>query len=161
MLASSRVMTKDVVLRGTVDTEAIRQQKGVDAQAFFGSDVTVDNQIMVKAAEAVAMAPPPAAKLYFETGKTAVCRPMQTATLAPIVDWLNANPNSKAVISGFHDPRGNQNVNEELAKNRAKAVRDALKRQVLMKTRIEIRKPESVDGGADLAEARRVEVSVE
>ena len=44
---------KDVVLRGTVDTEAIREQKGVDAQAFFGSAVTVDNQIMVKAAEPV------------------------------------------------------------------------------------------------------------
>lgn len=151
---------KDVVLRGTVDTEAIREQKGVDAQAFFGSSVTVDNQIMVKAAEPVAMVPPPAAKLYFDTGKTALQNDADT-TLAPIVEWLNANPASKAVISGFHDPRGNQKVNEDLAYNRAKAVHAALITAGIDVMRIELRKPESVDGGGDLNEARRVEVSVE
>jgi outer membrane protein OmpA-like peptidoglycan-associated protein len=151
---------KDVVLRGTVDTEAIREQKGVDAQAFFGSSVTVDNQIMVKAAEPVATVPPPAAKLYFETGKTALQNDAD-ATLAPIVEWLNANPSSKAVISGFHDPRGNQKVNEDLAYNRAKAVHAALITAGIDVMRIELRKPESVDGGGDLNEARRVEVSVE
>lgn len=151
---------KDVVLRGTVDTEAIREQKGVDAQAFFGTNVTVDNQIMVKAAEPVAMAPPPAAKLYFDTGKTAL-QADADATLAPIVEWLNANPASKAVISGFHDPRGNQKVNEDLAYNRAKAVHASLITAGIDVMRIELRKPESVDGGGDLNEARRVEVSVE
>jgi cytochrome c oxidase subunit 2 len=151
---------KDVVLRGTVDTEAIREQKSVDAQAFFGSGVTIDNQIMVKAAEPVAMAPPPAAKLYFDTGKTAL-QSDADATLAPIVEWLKTNPASKAVISGFHDPRGNQAVNENLAYNRAKAVHAALITVGIDVMRIELRKPESVDGGGDLTEARRVEVSVE
>ena len=151
---------KDVVLRGTVDTEAIRDQKGVDAQAFFGSSVTVDNQIMVKAAEPAAMVPPPAAKLYFDTGKT-VLQSDADATLAPIIEWLNANPASKAVISGFHDPRGNQKVNEDLAYSRAKAVHATLVTTGIDVMRIELRKPESVDGGGDLAEARRVEVSVE
>jgi outer membrane protein OmpA-like peptidoglycan-associated protein len=151
---------KDVVLRGTVDTEAIREQKGVDAQAFFGSGVTIDNQIIVKAAEPVALMPPPAAKLYFDTGKTAL-QADADATLAPIIEWLNANPTSKAVISGFHDPRGNQKVNEDLAYNRAKAVHASLITAGIDVMRIELRKPESVDGGGDLAEARRVEVSVE
>ncbi|MEQ1597842.1 MAG: OmpA family protein [Methylotenera sp.] len=151
---------KDVVLRGAVDTEAIREQKGVDAQVFFGPSVTVDNQIMVKAAEPVAMAPPPAAKFYFDTGKTAL-QADADATLAPIIEWLNANPASKAVISGFHDPRGNQKVNEDLAYNRAKAVHAALITAGIDVMRIELRKPESVDGGGDLNEARRVEVSVE
>jgi outer membrane protein OmpA-like peptidoglycan-associated protein len=151
---------KDVVLRGAVDTEAIREQKGADAQAFFGPNVTIDNQIMVKAAEPVAMAPPPAAKLYFDTGKTAL-QSDANATLTPIIEWLNANPASKAIISGFHDPRGNQKVNEDLAYNRAKAVHAALITAGIDVMRIELRKPESVDGGGDLNEARRVEVSVE
>jgi outer membrane protein OmpA-like peptidoglycan-associated protein len=152
---------KDVVLRGTVDTEAIREQKGADAQAFFGPSVTIDNQIMVKAAEPpVVIAPPPAAKLYFDTGKTALPGDAD-ATLAPIIEWLNANPAAKAVISGFHDPRGNQKLNEDLAYGRAKAVHAALITAGVDVMRIELRKPESVDGGGDLAEARRVEVSVE
>jgi cytochrome c oxidase subunit 2 len=151
---------KDVVLRGAVDSEAIREQKGLDAQAFFGSDVTIDNQIIIKAAEPVAAIPPPAAKFYFDTGKT-VLQSGAEATLAPIVEWLNANPASKAVISGFHDPRGNQQVNEDLAYSRAKAVHAALITTGIDVMRIELRKPESVDGGGDLAEARRVEVSVE
>ena len=104
--------------------------------------------------------PPPAAKLYFDTGKTTL--PVNAnATLVPIVEWLKAHDNAKAVLSGFHDPRGNQAINEELAKNRAKSVREALKTAGIDEARIEMRKPESVNGGGDLAEARRVEVSVE
>jgi outer membrane protein OmpA-like peptidoglycan-associated protein len=152
---------KSVVLTGIVDTDATKQQKGTDAQAFFGPNVTVDNQIVVKAAEQpAAVMPPPAAKLYFDTGKTALKNDTNT-NLAPIVEWLKANANAKAVISGYHDPRGNQAINEELAKNRAKAVRDALKASGIDEARIEMRKPQSVNGGDDLTEARRVEVSVE
>jgi len=151
---------KNVVLTGTVDTDAIKQQKGTDAQAFFGSNVTIDNQLVVKAAEPVAALPPPAAKLYFDTGKTGLPADAD-ATLAPIIAWLNANASAKAILSGYHDPRGNQAVNENLAKNRAKSVREALKAAGIDEARIEMRKPESVDGGGDLAEARRVEVSVE
>lgn len=151
---------KNVVLRGTVDSEATKTQKGADAQAFFGPAVTIDNQLVVKAAEVTAMAPPPGAKLYFDTGKTTLPGDAD-ASLAPIIDWLKAHAESKAVLSGFHDPRGDQAFNEELAKNRAKAVREALKTAGIDESRIEMRKPESVDGGGDLAEARRVEVSVE
>jgi outer membrane protein OmpA-like peptidoglycan-associated protein len=150
---------KSVVLTGTVDTEDIKTQKGQEAQTFFGADVAVDNQITVKVAEPVAMAAPPAAKLYFDTGKTALPADTDT-TLAPIIEWLNANPDSKAVISGFHDPRGNQKANEDLAYNRAKAAQAALITAGIDVLRIEFVKPESVDGGGDLAEARRVEVSI-
>ena len=151
---------KNVVLIGMVDTDAIKQQKGADAQAFFGSNVTVDNQITVKAAEPVAAMAPPATKLYFNTGKTSI-KGEANAELVAIVDWLKANANAKAVISGFHDSRGNQTFNEELAKSRAKSVADALKAAGIDEARIEMRKPQSVDGGADLTEARRVEVSLE
>ena len=122
--------------------------------------MTVDNQLTVKVAEPIAAMPPPAAKLYFDTGKTTLKAEASTE-LPPIVDWLKTNANGKAVISGFHDPRGNQTSNELLAKNRAKAVLGALKAAGIDEARIEMRKPQSVDDGADLAEARRVEVSVE
>ena len=64
----------------------------------------MDNQITVKAAEPFAVVAPPAAKLYFDTAKTN--QPADSAaTLAPIVEWLKANPNAKAVIYSFHDLR--------------------------------------------------------
>jgi outer membrane protein OmpA-like peptidoglycan-associated protein len=151
---------KNVVLTGVVDSDATREKIGADAQAYFGADVTVDNQITVKAAEPVAaMEAPPAAKLYFDTAKTAL-KEEADASLAPIIAWLNAHPESKAVISGFHDPRGNQKSNEDLAYNRAKAVQAALITAGIDVLRIEFVKPEATDGGGDLAEARRVEVSV-
>ncbi len=151
---------KNVVLTGTVASDAIKQQKGADAQAFFGSAVAVDNQLLIKAMEPAAVMPPPAAKLYFDTAKTALPGDAGV-TLAPIIEWLKAHDAAKAVLSGFHDSRGNNAANDELAKNRAKSVREALKTAGIDEAKIEMRKPETVDGGADLNEARRVEVSVE
>ena len=157
---------KSVVLRGTVDSDAIRQQKGTDTQAFFGPAVAVDNQLLVKASEPVAvMTPPPIAKLYFDSGKTALPADYDE-TLDPIVKWLNGHPEAKAVLSGFHDSRGNQAINEELAYRRAKAVQAGLIAAGIDVMRVEFRKPENagakIDGeSGDLAEARRVEVSVE
>jgi outer membrane protein OmpA-like peptidoglycan-associated protein len=96
-----------VTLTGTVDSEeALKQAKGAEAQALFGSDVSIDNQLSVQAPEPVAVvSPPQAAKLYFETGKTSLPND-SNVTLEPIVTWLNANPQAKAVISGYHDARG-------------------------------------------------------
>ena len=150
---------KAVVLTGAVDTDAIKQQKGADVQAFFGADVTVDNLLVVNNASAAVM-PPPAAKLYFESGSTNLPNDTDTS-LAPIVTWLNGNAAAKAIVSGYHDATGNQAVNENLAKNRGKSVVASLKAAGIDEARIEMRKPESLDGGGDLAEARRVEVSVE
>ncbi len=150
---------KNVVLTGVVDSDATKQKIGADAAAYFGADVAIDNQITVKAAEPVAMEAPPAAKLYFDTAKTALPGDADT-TLAPVIAWLNAHPDAKAVVSGFHDPRGNQKQNEDLAYNRAKAAQAALITAGIDVLRIELVKPEVTDGGGDLAEARRVEVSV-
>ncbi len=152
---------KAAVLTGVANSDSEKQKKGEEVQSFFGSGVTVDNQLAVKApAPAATPTPPAAAKLYFDTGKTTLPADADS-TLAPIIEWLKANADSKAVLSGYHDPRGNRASNEELAKNRAKAVREALKAAGIDEARIEMRKPEVVEGGSDLAEARRVEVSVE
>ena len=151
---------KSVVLTGVVDSEATKTKIGEDAQAFFGAGLAVDNQITVKAAEPFAVVTPPAAKLYFDTAETN--QPADSAaTLAPIVEWLKANPNAKAVISGFYDPKGSVARNEQLAKGRAKSTYEALAAAGIDATRIEMRKPADNNGGADLNEARRVEVSIE
>lgn len=71
------------------------------------------------------------------------------------------DPNAKAVISGFHDPRGGKARNEQLAQDRAQSTYDALVAAGVDASRIEQRKPVDINGGSDLNEARRVEVSVE
>ena len=101
----------------------------------------------------------PKAELFFETGLTAL--PANTgAALASVVSYLAANPMAIAVVSGFHDPTGDVAVNEELAKNRAIAVRDALVTAGVAEGRIELEKPVMTTGDGSLAAARRVEVTV-
>jgi outer membrane protein OmpA-like peptidoglycan-associated protein len=151
---------RNIVLTGEVDSDATKQLKVRDAQAFFGPNINIDNQLKVMVAEPVANLSPSLVKLYFDTGKTSIKITSQS-DLTPIVNWLKANVNAKAVISGFHDPRGDKSLNELLAKNRARSVLEALKSAGIDEARIEMRKPQSIEGGADLAEARRVEVSVE
>ena len=151
---------KNVVLTGIVDSESTKTKMGEDAQAYFGAGIAVDNQLTVKAAEPVAVVAPPAAKLYFDTAKTS--QPADSAaTLAPIVEWLKANPSSKAVISGFHDHRGSTARNAQLAKGRAQSTYDTLVAAGIDTSRIEMRKPIDISDGGKLDEARRVEVSVE
>lgn len=62
-----------------------------------------------------------------------------------------------AVISGFHDATGDAATNEELARQRAVAVRDLLLSQGLGADQLVLEKPEVLDAG-QAAEARRVEV---
>lgn len=154
---------KAATLTGFVESEAAKNRTVEEVQAFLGSGILLDNQLAVRAYDeepvTAATAPSPA-KLYFETGKATL--PANTdSTLALIMEWLNTHPESKAILSGYHDTRGDRAFNEELAKNRAKAVREALKSAGIVESRIEMRKPEVVEGGSDLQEARRVEVSIE
>ena len=65
----------------------------------------------------------------------------------------------KAVVSGFVDSTGNAAQNEELAKQRAFAVRDQLKALGVAEDSIELKKPENIEAGAG-AQARRVEVNL-
>lgn len=115
---------------------------------------------MTGAAEPVAImaVAVPVAKVFFVTGSADL--PTDTgATLAGIVAFAKAHPDAKLAVSGFHDPSGNQAANEEVSKNRAKAVSNALKDAGIAEERIELKKPEVTTGSGDSAEARRVEVS--
>jgi outer membrane protein OmpA-like peptidoglycan-associated protein len=115
------------------------------------------------ATEPSVAAPPtasPVANLYFDTGSVQLPQD-STAALAAVVAYLQANPDSKAVISGYHDSTGNQAGNEELAKNRAKSVREALTAAGISDDRIALTRPRDTTGSGDAAEARRVEVGVQ
>lgn len=64
----------------------------------------------------------------------------------------------KVVLSGFHDASGDPAKNAELAKERAKSVREALKAAGIGAERIALRKPEVTTGDGNAQEARRVEI---
>ena len=66
-----------------------------------------------------------------------------------------------AVISGYHDTTGDPAQNEELAKQRALAVRDALKALGIGDDKLDLKKPEVTTATGSNAEARRVEVSLQ
>jgi len=100
-------------------------------------------------------------KFYFASGK---------ADLAPgALDALGeavsaAKAGKKLVVSGFHDTTGDPSKNAELAKQRAFAVRDALKGAGVAESSLELKKPEQAAGDAGgthaNAQARRVEVTI-
>ena len=97
-------------------------------------------------------------KFYFATGKADVAAGGNEA-LAEVVKAVAAG--KKAVISGFHDATGDAATNAELAKQRAFAVRDALKALGVAEGNIELKKPEQLQGSGSNTEARRVEVAVQ
>lgn len=154
---------KNVTLTGSVDSEATKTAKGEEAQAFFGSDVTVNNQLVVNdVVEPVVTtaSPPAAAKIYFDSGKSNLPADIDQ-TIAPMIEWVKNNPDAKVVISGFHDPSGNFEFNQSLAKKRAVAVSELLMQAGVKSENIDLRKPQKTEGDGDPKEARRTEVSIE
>jgi outer membrane protein OmpA-like peptidoglycan-associated protein len=105
-------------------------------------------------------APLPAAKIYFLTGKTDTPNEAPQ-TLKAVTDYLKTNPASKAVVSGFYDPKGNKAWNEELAKNRARSVSEALKAAGIGADRVLMPKLQESAGAANDTETRRVDVTIE
>lgn len=99
-------------------------------------------------------------KFYFASSKSDLAAGA-TEAMADLIKGAQAG--RKLVISGFHDATGDAVKNAELAKQRAFAVRDALKAAGVAETSIELKKPEQVNGngnGSD-AEARRVEITLQ
>jgi outer membrane protein OmpA-like peptidoglycan-associated protein len=98
-------------------------------------------------------------KLYFEVGKADL--PVDAAILLrPAIRAARAVAGSTLVVSGYHDASGDAAANAELAKRRAMAVRDMLVAEGIGEQRIELAKPALTLGGADDAQARRVEVTL-
>lgn len=97
-------------------------------------------------------------KFYFASGKADLAAGA-TEALADAIKAVAAG--KKLVVSGFHDATGSPEANEELAKQRAFAVRDALKAAGVAETAVELKKPELLTGTGSNAEARRVEVVIQ
>ena len=116
-------------------------------------------------ASAPAPAPAPVAaagypfKAYFDTG-SATIGPVANATITAAAEAIKKD-NAKVALTGYTDKTGDVAKNEELAKSRALAVRDALKAAGVAEGNIEMRAPVFVEagvGGAD-QEGRRVEIN--
>ena len=98
-------------------------------------------------------------KFYFATGTSELAEHADIF-LEDVVNGV-IQDNKKAIISGFADSTGDAQLNEELSKKRAFAVRDALLELGVPESYIEMRKPENITGTGSNAEARRVEVVLE
>jgi len=94
-------------------------------------------------------------KFFFATGKADLAGGA-AAALADVAKGVAEG--RTAVVSGYTDASGDPVMNEELAKQRAFAVRDALKAAGVAEDKIELKKPEQSTGGGDGSQARRVEV---
>ncbi|QTD47291.1 OmpA family protein [Ottowia testudinis] len=97
-------------------------------------------------------------KFYFASGKDELARGAAEA-LGDVVRGVAAG--KKAVISGYHDVTGDPAKNEELAKQRALRVRDALTALGIGEDKLDLRKPAVTTADGSNAEARRVEVTLE
>ncbi len=102
----------------------------------------------------------PVAKFYFASGKAELPADAK-AGLERVVAVSKEKAGASVLISGFHDASGDPAKNAELAKDRAKAVRESLKSMGIDEVRVFLRKPEVMTGSGDAAEARRVEVRVQ
>lgn len=101
-----------------------------------------------------------AGTLYFASGVATLAADAADAVKA-LAGAVQAAAPRKVVLSGFHDVTGDPARNAELAKERAKAVREALKAAGVAPERIALRKPESTTGDGSNQEARRVEVRLQ
>lgn len=97
-------------------------------------------------------------KFYFASGKAELAAGAPEA-LGEVVKGVAVG--KVAVISGYHDATGGAVRNEELAKQRALAVRDALLALGIGEDKLELRKPEVATADGSNADARRVEVTLE
>ncbi|MBY0237279.1 MAG: sodium-translocating pyrophosphatase, partial [Burkholderiaceae bacterium] len=95
---------------------------------------------------------------YFASGKAELAADAAGA-LAAVVSGAAAG--KQVILSGYTDASGDPAKNEELAKQRAFAVRDALKAAGVAEDKIELKKPEVLTGSGDAAEGRRVEVRLQ
>jgi cytochrome c oxidase subunit 2 len=93
--------------------------------------------------------------VFFEVGKFDIGDEGKKAIADAVAA---AGKDGKVALTGFTDKTGDPAANEELAKNRAKAVKEALLAAGLADGGIEMRPPEFITGSADDRAARRVDI---
>ena len=97
-------------------------------------------------------------KFYFASGKADLADGASEALAALVKSALDGGKSLQ--VSGFHDATGSAELNAELAKQRAIAVRDALVALAVPEDRVALNKPEQTQGDGSNDEARRVEVTI-
>jgi ammonium transporter, Amt family len=101
----------------------------------------------------------PTAKVLFASGK--VDAPADSAeAVKKVAEFLTANKDAKVQLSGYNDPSGDPAKNAELSKQRAFAVRDALKAAGVAEDRIVLKKPDDTNKAGNPDEARAVEMTL-
>lgn len=148
-LVVSTVLGVVVYKRGIAHAPKAPVAAVVNAGGAAGAGVVVEDAASVVVEGGVV-------KFYFATGKADLAAGANEA-LAEVVKGV-IEGGKMAVVSGFHDATGDAAINEELAKKRALAVRDALKALGVAENKVELKKPEVTQGSGSNAEARRVEV---
>ena len=133
---ASAVAAKPAAVVPAVDPAAA--QNAADA-----ASVTIENGVV---------------KFYFASGKADLATGANEA-LADVIKGAKAG--KKLVVSGYHDATGSAAKNAEIAKQRAFAVRDALKAAGVADDKIQLKKPEELKATGSNAEARRVEVALQ
>jgi outer membrane protein OmpA-like peptidoglycan-associated protein len=128
---------------------------GGSSPAAASSAVAMPTPVTAPAAMEAGFAPPE--KLYFAVGSDALPADSD-AVLARVAEAARAQNGVSVLISGFHDATGNAQMNADLAKRRAFAVRHALEAYGVSPERLVMSRPELTTGGADDKEARRVEL---
>jgi len=117
----------------------------------------------VYAPVAVSVSPPVAlvpgavlGKILFAVGKKDIDADGQNA-IAAAAKMLGEKKDAKVDLSGFADKTGDPTSNLALAKDRALAVRNALKAAGVTENRIQLKKPEFIVGGS-VSDSRRVDI---
>jgi K(+)-stimulated pyrophosphate-energized sodium pump len=95
-------------------------------------------------------------QFYFASGKADLAAGASDALDAMV---QSARSGRTLVITGFHDATGSAAKNAELARQRAQAVRNALKAAGVAEAKMVLKKPQEVSGSD--AQARRVEISLQ
>jgi photosynthetic reaction center cytochrome c subunit len=122
---------------------------------------------LIKVAAVVPAAlPPPVAEslravMYFSVGSP-VLEGEQAKAMDRLIATMAAQRRTTATISGFHSAAGTLATNQELAKQRAFTVRDALLAAGIGESRVKLERPQQTEAnvaGEDPV-ARRVEVTV-
>jgi cytochrome c oxidase subunit II len=135
----------------------------LSAQAPKVETAKVDTPKVEAAKTEVAKVTAPAglfpAKFLFEVGKTALPTGSEKI-VATLADFMKSNATARVDLSGFTDKTGNAEKNAALAKERAKAVREALKVAGIPEDRITMKKPETITGAGTAEDARRVEINL-
>ncbi|MBS1171506.1 MAG: coxB [Proteobacteria bacterium] len=122
------------------------------------ADVRAARGGVAPAAQAAAGAGGMPAKIYFDTGKAELPGDAQAAIKAAL-DYLAAHADAKVDITGYTDKSGSLDKNLELAKERAKAVREALTGAGVAEQRINMKPPATITGSGADKDARRVEIN--